>query len=77
MVEMVLDQHPLGLTDRLFYRLKLLGDVEARAAALDHVDDAAKMSVGALQSLGDLGVMMVYPYFGYCRRGLFCHGVLR
>src|SRR5690606_12650655 len=38
MVEMILDQRSLGILDRLLHRMKLLGDVEAWPAGLDHGD---------------------------------------
>jgi len=56
---MVLDQRPLGLTDCLLDRMKLLGDIEAGSAGLDHFDDALEVPIGALQPLDDLGVGFV------------------
>ncbi len=53
---MIPDQCLLGLSDRLLDRVKLLGDVEAAAAALDHLDDAAQMAVGPLEALDDFGM---------------------
>lgn len=50
---MVLNQRPLGLRDCLLDRVKLLGDVEARPAGLDHLDDPAQMAVRALEALHD------------------------
>ena len=38
---MVLNQRLLGLRDGLLDGVELLGDVEARPAGLDHLDNAA------------------------------------
>ena len=59
MVEVILNQCLLGLGDSLLDGMELLGDVEARPPALDHLDDAAKMTIGALQPLDDLRVGLV------------------
>jgi hypothetical protein len=59
MIEMIVDQRLLGLSDRLFHGMQLLGDIEAGLAALYHDDDRAQMAVGALQALDDLGMRFV------------------
>lgn len=56
---MILNQGLLRLRDRLFDRVELLGDVQAVAAALQHLDHAAQMPVGPLQALDDLGMRFV------------------
>ena len=56
---MVLDEGLLRLGDSLFHRVQLLRDVDARAAGLDHLDDAAQMAVGAPQALHDSRVGFV------------------
>ncbi|KPH76448.1 hypothetical protein AE618_23335 [Bosea vaviloviae] len=59
MVEMVLDQRLLSLSDRALDRLQLLGDVKAGAPGFDHLDDLAQMTVGSLQPLYDGRVSFV------------------
>ena len=54
-----MDQRLLGRPDRFLDRMKLVGDVEAGPARLDHLDDSLEMPVGPLQSLDDLGVGLV------------------
>jgi hypothetical protein len=56
MIEMVLDQSALGLSDRLLHRMELLRDINAWSAALNHRDNAAEMTLGPLQALDDFGV---------------------
>lgn len=56
MVDMIVDQGLLGRRDRLFDRMKLLGQIEATASRLDHADGFAQMPLGPLQSIDDLGV---------------------
>jgi len=65
---MVLNQRLLGLRDRLFDGLKLLGDVMARATVLNHLDDAAQVTVRALEPLDDLGMGAMDVLA--CRHGL-------
>ena len=55
-VDMVVDQGLLGRRDRLFDRMKLLGQIEAATPSLDHADGLAKMPLGAFQPIDDLGV---------------------
>lgn len=49
--------------------MQLLRQIQARLPGLDHVDDAAKMPLGALQPLDDFGVRLVEmrlgPVFSY------------
>jgi hypothetical protein len=40
MIEVILDQRPLRLNDRLLDRMQLLSDVAARPSSFDHFDDA-------------------------------------
>ena len=56
MVQVIVDQRTLGVHHRLLDRLKLLRDLEAGFARLDHVDHGTKMPIGALQP-GDQGGM--------------------
>jgi hypothetical protein len=64
MVEMVTDQRLLGCADGFFNGMKLLSDIRTRAARLDHIDDAAQMSVGPLQPFDDRGVALVAVFAG-------------
>ena len=65
MIEVVLDQRLLGLSDRLLDRVKLLGEVKAWAPGLDHLDDLAQMALRPLQALGDLGMALVEMAIGH------------
>jgi hypothetical protein len=56
MVDVVLDERLLGLTDRLLDGVELLGNVEARPSRFDHVDHASKMPLGSLQPLYGVGM---------------------
>jgi len=62
---MVLNKCALGLRNRLFHRVKLLGDIRTRAFGLDHDNDAGQMAIGTFQPLYDVGVT--------CMWGVFCH----
>ena len=53
---MILNQRLLGLPNRLFNGVQLLGDLEAGPAGLDHLDDAAQMAVGTIEPFDDVGV---------------------
>jgi hypothetical protein len=53
MVDMVVDECPLGAGYGIFDRLELLRDVDARALFLDHADNAAQMARGAIEALDD------------------------
>src|SRR5712691_3080038 len=58
-VDVILDQGPLGLANRLFDGMELLSDVEAGPPPLDHLGDAAEMSFRALQALQNLRVTLM------------------
>ena len=66
MIDMVVDQRSLGFADGFFDGVKLLGEIEARAAFFEHPDDAAEMAFRTLQPFDDIrvGVMNV----------IVCHG---
>ncbi|MFT6568572.1 MAG: hypothetical protein ACJAWY_000261 [Sphingomonas echinoides] len=53
MVDMVVDECPLGARDSVLDRLKLLRDVDAGALLLDHPDDTAQMAGGPIQAFDD------------------------
>ena len=46
MIEVILDQRPFGIDDRLFNSMKLLGNVQAGPPALDHGDHALQVAFG-------------------------------
>ncbi len=64
-VEMVLNQGFLGLTDGFLDGVKLLRDVETRAAVTDHSDNAAQMPFGAFEALDDFGMGFVTVLSGH------------
>lgn len=68
MIEMIADQRLLGLADSFLDRVKLLSDVDAGAAGLDHLDDAAQVPVGAVETLDDVGMggVPMCPGHAYC-----------
>ena len=51
MVDVILNQLALGVRDRLLDRMELLGEVNAGAARLDHLDDGGEMAIGLLPVL--------------------------
>lgn len=62
-IHMVMDQSLLGIPDRTFYRLQLLGHVETGPFFLDHGNDRAQVPFGAFQPGYDLGVTCVAVRF--------------
>ena len=52
-IDVVVDQGLLGRSHSLFDRMKLLSQIQARPARLDHDDRLAQMSLGALQPIDD------------------------
>ncbi len=56
MVDVIVDQGLLGRRHGLLDCVKLLGEVEAGAAALDHGDGFPQMSLGAFEPIDDLGM---------------------
>jgi len=54
-IQVILDQLLLGLGYGFFNGVKLLRDIEACAAGLDHTRNTAKMTFGPLQALDDIG----------------------
>jgi hypothetical protein len=59
MIDVVVDQRPLGFADRLLDRMKLLGEVKARPSFVKHLDDAAQMTLGPLEPFDDIRVGVV------------------
>lgn len=56
MIDVIVDQRFLGRDDRLLHGLKLLGDVDAWSAGLDHLDNTAQMTARAVETLDDSGM---------------------
>ena len=67
-VDMVMDQRPLGLGHRPLHCVKLGGKVKAGLALLDHRHDMAQMALGALETGGDAGVACVAVRFCHIAR---------
>jgi hypothetical protein len=76
MIEMILDQCTLCLTDGFLDSMELLGDIKARPIVFDHFDDAAQMTIGAFQPFGNVGMMLVNMMF-LRRSCLICHCCLQ
>src|SRR5581483_5821418 len=55
-VDVVVHQGPLGLSDRLLNSVKLLRDVEARPPLLEHGDYRANVTLSSLESLHNVRV---------------------
>ena len=55
-VDVIVDQRPLGVDDRLLNRVQLLSQVHAGPALLDHLHDAAQMAFRPLEPIDDLRV---------------------
>lgn len=56
MIDVVVNQRSLGFTDGLFDRVKLLGEVEAGAAFIEHRNDAPQMAFSPFQPFDDIRV---------------------
>jgi hypothetical protein len=59
-IDVIVDEGLLGLGNSLLDRMKLLGQVEAGSAIIEHRDDPAQVSLGPLQPLDDLRMALVY-----------------
>jgi len=59
MVDMVVDQHLLGLADGLFDGVELLGEIETVPALLEHGEDAPKVSFSSFQALDDIRMALM------------------
>jgi hypothetical protein len=55
----IVDQGLLGVGDRIFDRLHLLGEIKAWVPLLDHRDDGPKVPFGTPEPFDDLGVIMM------------------
>lgn len=61
MIHVIMDQGTLGINYGIFNGVKLLSNLEARLACLDHLDHGPQMPVGAFQpgNQGGVGCMQV------------------
>jgi hypothetical protein len=57
--DVVVDQGFFGALNGALYGLQLLGDLRARPALLDHLDDRFEVAAGALQTPGNRGMWVV------------------
>jgi hypothetical protein len=82
MIDVIVNQSPLGLADGLFDCVKLLGEVEAGPPLTEHFNHPTEMALGTLQPLDDIWVSfmnvilchtnIVSPRIGY-RKGSLSH----
>ena len=56
MIDMVVDERSLGLADRFFDGVKLLGEVETGTPLVEHRDDAAQVAFSPFQPFDDIRV---------------------
>jgi hypothetical protein len=56
MIDVVVDQPPLGFDDRLLDRMQLLSELDATTTLIEHLDDSPHVSFGALEALDDFRV---------------------
>lgn len=67
MIDMIVDERALRAGDGILDRLKLLRDIDTGSSLLDHPDDAAEVSIGAIEPLHDrrmAGVRMLMLHAG-------------
>jgi hypothetical protein len=58
-IEVIVDQRLFRLANRLFDRVELLRQIDARPTLIDHGNDASQVTLGALQPLDDLRVALM------------------
>jgi hypothetical protein len=56
MIQMVMDQRLFRFPNSALHGVKLLGEIKAGSAILDHADDLVQMALGPAQALDDLGM---------------------
>jgi hypothetical protein len=59
MIDVVVDQGLLGIHDRALDGLQLLRKLHAGSSFFDHTDDDLQVTVGALEPLDDVRMLMV------------------
>jgi hypothetical protein len=59
MIDMIVDQGFFRIVNRVFYRLQLLGKIDAGGTFLDHRDDCPKMALSPLEAPDNLWVALV------------------
>ena len=58
-IEVIVDQRLFRLANRLFDRVELLRQIDARPTLIDHGNDASQVTLGALQPLDDLRLALM------------------
>jgi hypothetical protein len=59
MIDVIVDEPPLCLTDRLLDGVQLLRKLEAGAAFIEHRDDAAHVPLGPFETFDNVGMGLV------------------
>ncbi len=67
MVDVVVDQCALRLADGLLDGMKLLSQIQARPAFVEHVDDTTEVTLGAPEPPDDIGMSFVNVNFCHPR----------
>jgi hypothetical protein len=68
MTDVIVNQGFLGVLNRAFDSLQLLGKLVAWSPLFDHLYDLAKMAIGSLETLDDRGMVMRHSLFHPGRR---------
>src|SRR5262245_32352595 len=58
-VDVVVNEGPLRIRNRLFDRVQLLGELQTRAPGFNHLDDAAQVPFGAPQPLHNVRMCLM------------------
>lgn len=74
-IDVIMDQRPLRLADRLLDRMKLLSQVETGPAFSEHRDHLVQMTFGALQTADDPIVRFVNMIFGHVAESIPPRGI--
>lgn len=56
MIDVIMNQSPLGLCDRFLNSVKLLGKIKTRSAIAYHLDDFPQVAIRSAKALNYLGV---------------------
>ena len=56
MIDVIIDQRPLGAGNGVLDGLELLRDIDARSPLFDHCGDTSQMPVRTIESLDDRGM---------------------
>jgi hypothetical protein len=60
MIDMIVNQRPLGFANGLLDRMKLLGKIEARPSFAEHLNHPAEVTLGPLQPFDDFRMGLMY-----------------